>query len=948
MTRRLYRISHWCATHAKTVLALWLLVLITVAGLNNRLAPAGQQDVVLPGTDSAQAQTLLGRAFPGVSSDAQPLVLACKTPLDSGQGADTIKRVEQAEKQVIGVADVTGPDTDASLLAPDKETAILQIQVGTAYIGKEEVAEEVLQTGIDNAPDCEVALGGLMGESLSQSDSRLSEGLGLIMAVFVLLFTLRRFMAAFVPLVNAIVTVGIGTALIGLLSRAVFIPDVAPILGTMLGLGVGIDYALFLIIRHRALLRSGFEVYDSIGRTSGTAGAGMVFAGSTLILALGGLALTRISFLTWLGLSAAIVIAVAIAASLTFVPAVFGLLGKRVMPKVHRGRHSEDGSHLDHGFWARIADSVTAKPWRHAIAATGILLLLALPMTQMSFGQTDASALPKDTTAYQANELISDAFGPGQNGPLAVVVQLNKPAQAPKDTSDIPSGTDPRSYDPRLLSLEDDLRESAGVDQVGDAVVSADAGVAVISVIPTTSPADPATQELVDELRTTVLPAATNGQDEEAYVGGSTALMMDLSDEIAAALPIFIGGVVLLSGSLLLLAYRSLVIPIKAAAMNLLSICAAYGVVVAVFQFGWGASLLGLDELVPIESYVPMMMFAVLFGLSMDYEVFLLTSFREHWTRTGDMVASVRRGLADTGEVVTAAASIMVVVFAAFILVPGAVVKMFGVGLATAVLVDATIVRCVLVPALMVLAAKATWWLPKWLDRSLPELHVEGDPASLESIHEPLPDDRPSTVAEATAPTVGLVWAAIAGLVSWWICTNTLEAGTTDPFLPLAVTISAIVGSLVVWLPRGVPGSGRGPAVRVVMLVLGGGFVAAVFALLAALIPFTQRNQGMMAAWGLVLLALFAAYTPARKYGLPLILGGIVTGVALALVDLTTIGQGNVLQVTVLPLLLSGFLAITLNRLARTLPSPPEDDDEGDAGDPPAPSAPAEKVGASS
>ena len=922
MTRRLYLISHWCALHAKTVLALWLVVLIAVAGLNNRLPPPGQQDVVLPGTDSASAQTLLNRGFPGVSSDAQPLVIKCGTDLDTGAGAETIKRVEDAEKQVIGVADVTGPADDPSLLAPDKQTAIVQIQVGSAFIGEESVAEEVLQTGIDSAPDCEVALGGLMGESLSQPESTLSEGLGLIMAVFVLLFTLRRFAAAFVPLVNAIVTVGIGSALIGLLGRAVFIPDVASTLGIMLGLGVGIDYALFLIIRHRALLRSGFEVYDSIGRTSGTAGAGMVFAGCTLILALAGLILTQISFLAWLGLAAAIVIAVAILASLTFVPAVFGLLGKRVMPKVHRGEHSEDGSHLDHGFWARIADAVTSKPWRYAISATLLLLILALPMTQMQFGQTDASALPQDSTAYKANELITAAYGPGQAGPLAVVVQMNRAATAPEETFDLPKGTDPRTRDPRLVSLEVDLRNTAGVKEVGDAVVSADGGVAVISVIPTTGPADPATQDLVNELRGTVLPKDTAGQEEEAFVGGSTALMMDLSDEIADALPIFIGGVVLLSGSLLLLAYRSIVIPIKAAAMNLLSIGAAYGVVVAVFQFGWGASLLGLEELVPIESYVPMMMFAVLFGLSMDYEVFLLTSFREHWTRTGNMVTSVRRGLTDTGEVVTAAASIMVVVFAAFILVPGAVVKMFGVGLATAVLVDATIVRCVLVPALMVLAAKATWWLPKWLDRALPELHVEGDPASLETIHEPPPNTQPRNVKEAITPTVSLIAVVIGGLVSWIICSRTLAPGTADPFLPVGVAISVVAGSLVVWLPRGMPGSGRGPGVRVVMLILGGGFVALVFALLAALIPFTQQNQGLMTAWGLLLLVLVAGYTRAKSYGLPLILGGIVMAVTLAMVDLTTVGQGNVLSVAVVPATLAGLLALTMNRFATAMRDP--------------------------
>jgi RND superfamily putative drug exporter len=924
VTRRLYLIARWCAEHAKLVLALWFLTLIVLSGLNNRLPPPGLQEIVLPGTDSATAQTLLNRAFPGASTDAQPLVVACEDRLDRGPGQRTLDEVIAATQDVDGVTRVVGPADRAELLSPDRRTALVQVQVDGASLGEPAVAQDILDAGAAAAPGCKVALGGFMGQSLSQVQSRTAEVLGLFAAVIVLLFTLRRFGAAFVPLINAVVTVGIGTALIGLLGRLVFIPDIAPILGSMLGLGVGIDYALFLIMRNRAMLRRGFDVPDAVGRTSGTAGAGMFFAGCTLILALSGLALTQISFLAWLGLAAAVVIAVAILTSLTFVPAVLGLMGRRILPK--KELHAEAGhdhasdEHLDRGMWARIANAVTSRPWRFAIGATILLVFMALPMLRMEFGQADASALPADTTAYRANELISDAFGPGKSGPLAVVLKLNRAAQAPDEIeTDDGEQVDPRTLDPRLLSLEQELAATAGIEDVGDAVVSPDGGVAVIRITPTSGPADPATQDLVASLRADVLPAATAEIQGEAHIGGGTALSMDLTDQIAASLPLFIAGVVVLSGSLLLLAYRSIVIPVKAALMNLLSICAAYGVVVAIFQFGWGASLLGVDELVPIEPYVPMMMFAVLFGLSMDYEVFLLTGFREHWDRTGDMVVSVRRGLADTGKVVTAAATIMVVVFASFILLPGTIIKMFGVGLSTAVLVDATIVRCLLVPSLMILAAKYTWWLPKWLDRALPHLQVEGDPAALESIHQPPQRYRPATVREATQPAVPLLPVLIGAGLAWIVGSRVVAPDPDSPFQSVAVAISVVVGGLVVWLPQGLPGAGSRSGTRVIMMLLGSMFVAIVYTVLASIIPFTQHNPGLMAAWGLLALTLLAAFTRLSRHALPLILGAVVMAVTLAVEGSGAAGQGTLVETAILPAFLAGLVAIAVNRLLSLL-----------------------------
>jgi putative drug exporter of the RND superfamily len=913
VTRRLYLIAHWCANHAIWVVLAWVAFILVINGLNNRLAPAGQQEISLEGTDSATAQTLLNRAFPGVSSDAQPLVIGCSTSLDTPEGKRLLKDEETSLESINGVASVTGPAQESDLLSPDKETAILQVQVTSAYLGETKTADQILDTGKQQAPDCQVALGGLMGQSISSADTRSSEVIGLIAAVIVLLLTLRRFAAATIPLINAIMAVGCGSAIIAILGRLVYIPDVAPTLGTMLGLGVGIDYALFLVVRHRALLRKGFEVRDSIGRTAGTAGAGMVFAGSTLILAVCGLALTGISFLAWLGYAAAIVVAVAIASSLTLVPAIFSLMKMRVLPRKDKRAHHTTDEHLDAGFWARIADAVAARPWPFAIGAILILLIMAFPITKMEFGQSDASSLPPETTAYQANALTVEAFGPGYTGPLAVVVQMNRPATAPKHVQ-TQSGVDPRTLDPRLTSLEDTLEVTPGIEEVGSAVVSPDGGVAVIRVIPTTGPADPATQTLVDDLRTEILPPATEGQDMEAHVGGLTALMMDLTTQVGASLPRFIGGVVILSGFLLMLAYRSIVIPVKAAAMNLLSISAAYGVVVAVFQFGWGAQLIGVDTLVPIESYVPMMMFAVLFGLSMDYEVFLLTSFQEHWSRTKDMTVSVRRGLTDTGQVVTSAATIMVVVFASFILVPSTVVKMFGVGLATAVFVDATLVRCVLVPALMVLAAKVTWWLPRWIDRGLPHLRVEGDPATLATIHDPPPPDRPETVDEAITPATPLIPVLFGVVISWIIGSRMFPTNPDIPYQDVAVIVSAIVGGLVVWLPVGMPGVGRAPAARILSALCGAIGVALIFALIRAFIPFTNQNQGQMAAWAMLVVAALAAFTKMKKYGLPLVMGGIVMAVTLAVAGDPEAGLGSFMQIAIVPLFLSGFVTLVIQR----------------------------------
>ena len=496
--------------------------------------------------------------------------------------------------------------------------------------------------------------------------------------------------------------------------------------------------------------------------------------------------------------------------------------------------------------------------------------------------------------------------------------------------------TDPRAEDPRLVDLSEVLAATPGVDSVSQPFVSPDGGVAVISVTPSTGPADPATRDLVVLLREDVLPAANAGADMVSHVGGRTSLMMDVTTTIGERLPWFIGGVATFSALLLMIAYRSLVIPVKAAAMNLISISAAYGVVVAIFQWGWGAELIGLSELMPIETFVPMIMFAVLFGLSMDYEVFLLTAFREHWSRTGDMKVAVRRGLTDTGRVVTSAATIMVVVFASFVLVDDPLTKMFGVGLATAVLVDATIVRSLLVPALMVLAARWTWWLPGWLDRLLPHLQVEGDPAALESIDRPrsgpegghradgswalVPGDRSSATP---------LWAALAGmLLAWFLGSRMNDTSPQMPYQDLAIAVSALIGSLTVWLPRAVPGLGRSRGGRLLGLLGGALAVALVVGALRAAIPYTERNPGQMAAWGLLAVTLLVAGTRVRGVGIPVVLGALAMAVTLGVGGVGLTADFGVLRRNaLLPAVLAGLTALFLSHLAELLAGAEHDSD---------------------
>ncbi|MGV1005215.1 MAG: MMPL family transporter [Candidatus Nanopelagicales bacterium] len=932
MTRGLFTLGRWCAEHARRVIVLWLGLLCLLGGAHLLLPPPALDPFVLAGTESAQAQVLLIRAFPGAATEAAPLVVHADADLREGVGKTMVEAVVEAVRGLDGVSGVTSPFDDDLLMSADGRTVIVSVALADRASGDIAFGKHLLQTATETAhahdPAAQVALGDFLGELVSGMDTGSAEIPGIGIALVVLAVVMRRIGPVLIPLVCAGMAVGVGLSITKLLARMVYIPTEAPTLVMMLGLGVGIDYALFLITRHKLLLRKGYPVLDSIARTSGTAGAGLVFAGATLLAAMGGLSLTGISFLAWLGYSAAVMVAVVLGAALTLVPALLGLLGARVLPREQEvtylrrqadmveadldsaeARHDAD-RHLDDTFWAKIADQVTSHPWIWALGSGIVLLALATPMLGMRFQQTDATALPSDTTAHQATVLINAGFGPGFNGPLAVVGQLYRPASAPQNPA---AGGDPRAQDARLVRVSERLETVAGVKVVGEPILSPDGGVVLWQITPRSGPSDPATEALVSELRTEVLPAAIAGGDMSAYVGGVTAARTDLTQRVAARLVPFILGVAGLSFLLLLLAYRSLVIPLKAALMNLVGISAAYGVVVMVFQWGWGARLIGLDGPVPIESYVPMMMFAVLFGLSMDYEVFLLTAFAEHYARTGEIVTAIRRGLADTGQVITSAALIMVAVFASFVVTDAAIIKMFGVGLATAVLVDATVVRCILVPALMVLAARWTWWLPSWLDRLLPHLHVEGDPAALDgesAPREPQPADR---------HPAGSSWIALAGLVSAWMV-GIQFVDAEHAAAVLAVAIAAWGGVLSAWLPRATRGAGQLLLTRTLAYLLGTLLAVASYLVVGAAQPPVDRNAAWQVGSAVLVPLLLVSATRLRRVALPVAAGAVSAAAALSSYTPVPSTMGVVMPLVALPALVGVgvvWLLVSLRSVVR-------------------------------
>ncbi|MBN1527492.1 MAG: MMPL family transporter [Thermoleophilaceae bacterium] len=777
MTGPLYRIGRACARHHWPVVAAWLLAAVALVAVAQAAGSQNSDNLSLNGTDSKRAQDLLSRDLPDQAYGTNPIVLrSTDGKLSDSKNKQAIDAAVKSLRSTDHVIKAVSPFSSEGKGALTKNERIGYISV-TLDVGASDLSEDEAQDIIDAADPAkdagiEVSAGGYLGSAVSKADEGNSELIGIAAAVIILLFAFGTVTAMVLPIVTALIGVAASLSIISLLGHVAEVPDVSSTLATMIGLGVGIDYALFIVTRHKLQMKDGMEIRESIARSTATAGGAVVFAGGTVIIALVSLLASGIPLVGTMGYCAAVGVVVAVLAATTLLPALLGALGHRIDSlRVKLGStHPDD--HQPHG-WARWARFVGARPWSSMIVGTVILLVLAAPVLNLEFGSSDAGELPDSTTARQAFDNISEGFGSGANAPLLVSAKLDpaaKPDQSQLDKIDdqqrqleqqqqaqeqqlveegVPQAqaqqqvqqqtasqqqkldqqkklAESPATDTRLTGLENAIKKTDGIKSVSPASVDKKGTAAVFTAVPTTPPSDQATEDLVNHLRDDVIPKETRGKGITAYVGGQTAGYIDLARRISEKLPQIILIVVGLSFLVLLLAFRAILVPLKAAVANLLSVAAAYGVVTFVFQEGHGAALLGLEGPTPIVSYVPLFMFAILFGLSMDYEVFLMTQIREHFEESGDARESVVQGLAQTGRVITSAALIMVCVFSSFILTDDAVIKQFGVGLSVAIAIDATVVRCLFVPAVMTLLGKAAWWLPGGLDKVLPEISVEG------------------------------------------------------------------------------------------------------------------------------------------------------------------------------------------------------------------------------
>jgi RND superfamily putative drug exporter len=722
MALALHRLGRWCVVHRKRVVLLWLVALLGLGVLAGRAGGDYSDDFRVPGVESQRALDLLKERFPEASGASAQLVFHTEDGgVQDGDRSDAIAAVIAEATTLPHVASITDPTTAPS---PDGTTLLAQVQydVEMTELGTGDL-DALLDAGRP-AEDAgvQVEVGGELPQYAEQGQTGPVEAIGLLAAVVILLVAFGSVLAMGLPIGIALFGLGVSATLLTLLAAVIDVPTNTPILASMIGIGVGIDYALFVVTRHREHLHDGMTVTDAAGRAIATAGQAVIIAGGTVVIAILGLGISGIPIVTIMGVGSAIVVAVMVLATVTLLPALLGFAGHRIdRYRVFTAQHD----HVDKvSVWSRWGTAVARHPWPYLVGSLAVLLTLAAPLTAIRFGQTDSGTAPHDSSQRQAYDIVADAYGPGVNGPLLLAVESGDPEVVDRIVEAV-SGED-------------------GVLIVAPPQVSPEGDAAIIPVIPTTGPQDEGTSELIHHLRTDVLADL----DTPVHIGGLTATFQDMSDLVASRLPWFIGAVVGLSFLLLMLVFRSILVPLKAALMNLLSIGAAYGVIVAVFQWGWGKGVVGLEEAVPIVAFVPMIMFAVLFGLSMDYEVFLLSRVREEYQRTGDNTGSVIAGIASTARVITSAALIMISVFLGFVLAEDPIIKMMGLGLATAIFVDATIVRVVLVPATMRLLGDANWWLPGWLDRILPHLDVEGGTG----LPAPEYEDRVEATSDADAP----------------------------------------------------------------------------------------------------------------------------------------------------------------------------------------------------
>jgi RND superfamily putative drug exporter len=704
MSNLLYRLGRSAATRPWVAIGAWVVLALVVVASSVAFGRELEESFEAPGLDSYQAAELLAEA----QAD------------EGGITAHVVVEAPDAEAQLAAVESALGelPHVlgTASTVSPDGDIALVRVQYPAV--------EHLEAADLDNLKDAVADLsdessltletGGDLFFAFEEAPTGLGEVAGLVVAMVVLLIAFGSFVAMGLPIGMALFGLVVGATSMKLVTYLVDIPAWAPQLAAMVGLGVGIDYALFLVTRHREHLAQGMPVAEAVGRALATAGQAVIFAGGTVVVAILGLLVAGIPFVTGGGVAISAMVLVMVLASVTLLPALLGLAGHRING---RRRRADDGAHRPSTGWYRWGAHVTRNATAYLVGGGVLMLALAAPVLALNLGFPDDGSKPESRTERRAYDLIAEGFGPGANGPLVIAVDVSQ---------------DPSVVTPLAAAVAGD----PGITSVGEPAVDLTAGVATLVAQPTTSPQDETTQETVARLRSEVFPAVLDGAAATAHVGGQTATFADLGDRVQERMPRFVAAVLLLSFLLLTLLFRSVLVPLKAVVLNLLSVGAAYGVLVMVFQWGWAAGLIGVESTVPIVSFIPLFMFAILFGLSMDYEVFLLSRVREEYRRHGDNTRAVIDGIAGTGRTITAAALIMVAVFSGFVLGSDPAVKMMGVGLATAIFLDATVVRLLLVPATMKLLGDANWWLPGWLDRFLPELDpaLVGEPAETAAV----------------------------------------------------------------------------------------------------------------------------------------------------------------------------------------------------------------------
>jgi putative drug exporter of the RND superfamily len=713
------RFATWCTGHRKTVILSWIVALFAVGMIASSVGSDFSEEFKLPSSDSKDAFDLLENRFPQQSGDTIQIVYKAEGGVRAPAVRRTIEGVFADAEKTPHVSEVVNPyhEGGAAAISDDGEIAYATVQfdVPNNKIDKEDTQALIDKAQAANGDGLQVELGGSLVQEAEEESGDFSFFVGLLAAIVVLLLTFGSVVAMGLPIVTALFALGVGLGLVTLGTHVFDMANFAPVLAAMIGLGVGIDYALFILTRFRNGLDEGLEPREAAVAAVDTAGRAVLFAGVTVIISLMGMMLLGISFLYGVAMAAALAVLFTMIAALTLLPALLTIVGHRIDRLRIPGLGSRANTIDENTRWFRWSREVQRRPVLAVVLSGGLLLILCIPTLSLRLGINDAGTEPPGTTARQAYDLLAEGFGPGFNGPYVMVAALPG-----------------KGEDENLTLLSKQLAGEPGVAKVTSITLNEEENTGVFDVYPTTSPQSVETTELLDHIRSDVIPPIETKTGTQIHVGGVNAIFEDFGDAISEKLPLFIGVVVLLSALLLTIVFRSLLVPLKAMAMNLLSIGAAFGLIVAVFQWGWGASLIGVDNTGPIIAFFPVFLFSIVFGLSMDYEVFLMSRIHEEWENRKDASMAVTRGLALTGRVITAAALIMVTVFASFMLGEERIIKLFGLGLASAVLIDAVIIRSVLVPAIMQLFGRRAWWIPAWLDRILPRLHVEpaeGDPA---------------------------------------------------------------------------------------------------------------------------------------------------------------------------------------------------------------------------